>query len=218
MIVNNLKTFSFTLSFYRYKEHVISLGAIVVGLLLLVFFVVPQSQVYFAQKEEEQVLGEKNKVLSKNIALISSMNESTLEHQFTLASKAILSDKDYASVMDSISRAGQRSGVSLGDFAFTVGDLSNRSVTKGSDSSFTINILVKGKLGEIEKFIDSLSSQTPLVVITGVEVSQENASVHATFPYKQFSLKSFSSLDLLKDFTAEDKKMLSVFETWNVGW
>lgn len=217
MTINNFQSFSPTLFYYRYKEYFISIGAIAIGLLLLVFFVMPTSQEYFAQKEEERILAEKNDILSSNLKLITSMNDSALNHQFLLTSQAIISEKDYSSVMNSISKASQRSGALLGDFSFAVGDLSTRSPVLVSNSSFNIDIPVIGSLVTIERFIDALSSQSPLVVIVGVDINLGSATVHTTFPYKQFSLKAFSSLTPLKDFTAEDKRVLSVFETWDTS-
>lgn len=210
----SIESLSLRLLYSQYKEYLIFIGIIVASFLLLVFFVIPQVEDFFSIQAEEERYKEKNTVLKNNIALINSLSDVTLDLQFRTATLAISTQKDYVGVMNTLSVAAERSGVTLGDFTVEVGDLSTASARVAESPSMEIDIQITGNTNTIHSFLNMLSSQLPLVKITTLQLNNTSAIIHTEFPYKPYVVGTTDTTRRFTPFSKQEEELLQKIQEW----
>lgn len=215
----SIESLSLRLLYAQYKEYLVFIGVIAISFLLILFFVIPQIQDFFSIQAEEERYREKNAVLKGNIALINSLNDSTLDLQFNTAALAISTQKDYVGVMNSLSTAAEKSGVTLGDFTVEVGDLSTSSARLTQSPLIEVDIQINGNINTIHSFINTLYAQLPLVKITTVQISNTSAIIHTEFPYKPYVAGTLDTTRRFTPFSNQEQEVLEKIQEWynNVG-
>lgn len=210
----SLEGISFRLLYYKYKQYLLFVAIILVSFFLLVYLVVPLIQEYFSIRAEEERFREKNAILRQNIAFVNALDSTTLDRQFEVASYAMSVSKDYVGVVNTLSVASERSGVVLGDYSFSIGDLATNSASFKQALNLGITITVEGPLSSVKNFIINIQEQLPLVEILNVEVSGNSASITTSFPFKPYLVQTF---DYSRPFTALNQKeaeLLAKIEQW----
>jgi len=147
--------------YYRHKRFVTPIITITICLLLFWFVVMPQIQNWFAMRDALDADQQNLQIMHKNLSLITSLDEANLNQTFATATQALPTEKDFAGILSSLQSAAAIAGVSLGDYAFSLGDLSGLD-DKGRDSQSPVqlNIVLKGTIADMHLLL-SLKNNFP---------------------------------------------------------
>ena len=96
-------------------------------------------------------------------------------------------DKDYAGVLYAVKSASSKTGVGIGDFLFTVGELSAKNLVQKSLPTLALKLNLVGTPDKISAFLTELAKTLPLSNVTDVTINTKSADVRVEFYYKPIS-------------------------------
>ena len=173
----------------RYKLYVTPIAIIFVSAMLFMFFVIPQVQEIFVIKAQEDLTREKIANLQKNIEFVASLNDAVLDSQVQTVSGTLPGEKDFMGVLNAITGASVKSGVSVGDYVFQVGSLSQKSENVPEDmSSFpSLSLSLELKGGGVEgarQFLNTVAKIIPISEVNNIEAAERGSRMTMVFYYK----------------------------------
>jgi hypothetical protein len=175
----------------RSKPYAIPVVIILVSIILFFQFVIPQFHSLLAARKEAQDSVVKLGILKKNLAMLANIDDGNLNSQVNTVKLVLPSDKDFIGVLNSIYFASQRTGVSLGSFSITVGDISN-SANSSSAPDIKLSIPVNGGITEINNFVETISKLAPLSEIYSIKTGGVSSVVNLSFYYKPLEASNYS--------------------------
>lgn len=184
----NLNSATLRLLHVKYKEFIIPSITIIVSIILFFVIILPQINSFFGVKEKAKADLEKLNTVRSNLNLLSGINQASLDSYFKVVTTALPLHKEFEGVLNALSIASQKSGVSLGNFEFKVGDLSKvENAARFPD--LKLNISVNGSLKGVANFIEELSRTLPLSEVTDISISNTLSNITISFYYK--AMQSF---------------------------
>lgn len=192
---------------YRFRAFLSPVLTIVVCMLLVLFFIIPQFQNWIDLQNQIAIKQQRVNILTNNLNLAGKINSSVVDKYLQLVSKALPEHKDYIGVLAAISTASIDSSVSLNDYNFVVGDLSQTGTGIGT---FPVTITINGSLDDGRRFVASLKKIFPLSTVNGLTISDNNViTIELLFYYKAFpSQISFQPEQPLKTLTTDEESLL----------
>ena len=204
-------------TFLQYRLYLVP--AVVIGtcFLLVSNVVMPQFQSWLSLEkklaEDKARLG----VMTKNLQLLSSLDEQTLDAKLTLVAAALPSDKDLYGIVTAVNRAGITSGAVVGDYSFS-GSSSQQSDTGGAgksadkgNQSVNLTLIVAGNIDTIKRFITEIKHQLPLADISSARIAEggSGSTVELLFYYKDFPKLAFASDKALQNLSASEDELIN---------
>lgn len=162
------------------------LATIFVGIILVIFFVIPQFNGFSAKQDELNTEREKLRKLQNSLLVLNSTSEGTLEKNLEVSSATLPPEKDFALILNALSSAASFSGVSLGDFDFQIGNLSGNANIGTAVPSIRITLNISGSVESTVDFIRELSKTVPVSQVSGVKSGGSFSSIDLLFYYKPF--------------------------------
>ena len=117
---------TFLTVYKQYKNFFLPFAVIAASLILFFIILIPQVQGVISAKATESEEIRKLESLKNSNSNLSLMNEEELTKDLTALNKVLPGTKDFAGIINSISSNAAKSGVSVGNFEFTVGDLNEK--------------------------------------------------------------------------------------------
>jgi hypothetical protein len=117
--------------------------------------------------------------------------------------------------MNSISFVSAKTGVSVGDFEFSVGNLSNAAAGVISYPSISIDVNLVGSTQAIMQFITELYKTAPASEVTNIKIGGHAGSITVLFYYKTFSLQNVDQTVPIVALSAKDTQLIKDVSTWN---
>lgn len=206
---------STVLIIYRqYKNYFLPIGIIIISLIVFFIILIPQVQGVFSAKEEERQEMQKLESLRQSYSNLSAMNEATLDQNINALERALPSAKDFAGIINSISSNAAKAGVSVGNFEFSVGDLS-KAEEGVAFPTILITLNVAGSPKATVEFIKNLYESVPIAEITSMKLSGESTNLKAQFYYKTSSPISLQNKTEIKQFSKSENALLSKVNKWS---
>ena len=202
----------------RFKVFAIPIVIILVCFLLLVKVIVPQFENLFLLSREAKEAKDKLSVLKNNLALLSGLNESTLDSQLQIVNAALPTNKDFVGIINAIEYASSVAGVSVGDFQLQIGDLSEVPVDTSKFSSISLNLLVGGSIDEVTKFIGSLSKTLPLSEVTSINLGNSSSNVAVNFYYKPLPPVNYTDTSQIHSASSSALSLIDNLSTYNYNF
>jgi hypothetical protein len=201
----------------KYKSYGLYILIFVICILLVSQFLIPQFQEFLVSKDEEKQYEKRIETLRGNIQFLTGLDERKLDTQVESLSAALPIEKDFAGIINAISTASNRSGVVIGDFSFSLGDLAVKS--SDGDAAVLITLKVNGSAQAVRSFMKDLSEMVPRTDITSIRYSEGSASLLTSFLYRPPSSIKFNSTLPLKPLSTSDLAIVAMAEKWkgNVG-
>lgn len=201
--------------YYRYKDSdyyswSLLLAALIVSAVLVMNVVIPLVRDNFSIRQEVQVLREKIRILNENINFMNNLDRTVLNSQVQTATRALPADKDYLSILSSLSEAAVLSGVSLDDFNFS----NSKSLSEESKSSVILTIVVNGDIEKVKDFLKQVNSKLPIAEVVNVENSQNSTTVSLEFFYKPYPKLSYKEDEQIRPLTDKDRELLQKLSGW----
>lgn len=200
--------------YYHNKNNLMPIMIIIGCLVLFLSFILPQIQELFSIRDQENALRAQINSLQTKYNVIQNLDDTSLEDNFRIASKALPSYKDYAGIITGISKAAAKSGVSLSDFSFSVGDLSTKSAMLTAPPSISISLSLRGNLELTKTFIKNLSHQSPLSEIISVEANKSSSTLITNFYYKPFPPLKFSADIPIEPLSNPNNELIQTLSSW----
>ena len=173
------------LLYRKYKDYLVPLAVIFACVLLFIFVLLPEFQSVFSDQANNQQQAAKLQVLQNNSRLLLGIDEKTLDQQIQTATTALPVNKDFVGILGALSFAANKTNVSLNDYEFSVGDLSNQALS-GSYLTLPIDLQVNGDVNHTTAFVREILAIVPLSQITSLSLNNGSASITVAFYYKPF--------------------------------
>lgn len=170
--------------YQKYKEFLFPAIVMVVSIILLIVFVIPQLLVFISNIDAIREENSKLSVLKENLNAITIISDSTLDSQLKITSAALPLTKDYAGILNALATASRISGASLGTFEFQVGDISSTQPNQSGFPFLKMTLNVGGDIKTVNSFINSLAKTFPLSEIAGATISNGLSTLNLYFYYK----------------------------------
>jgi Tfp pilus assembly protein PilO len=211
----NLELANFLILYKHYKDYLLSLGVIIACVLIVLLVVFPQFQQYLSSQEELKVQVEKLQLLKNNYNFLTNLNDAKAASDFNTLSFALPAGKDFAGIMNAISYVSAKTGVSVGDFDFSLGDLSN--VTEGVSAfpSVKIDVNLISSPQQIMKFVAELYKTAPVSEVTSTKINGNVGSITILFYYKPFPPQKIDDTVPIVALSGQDLSLVEKISLWN---
>jgi Tfp pilus assembly protein PilO len=182
--------------YLRYKDSAyytvfVIIVTIVVCLLLLFSFILPQLEQWFSIRNEVLATRARVDIINENIRYLNTLDRNALNTQTSIASQALPAEKNFGAILDALNLAALRSGVTFQDYSFKVGNISSNSVQMNSIklpgiSPVTVSLVINGTIDEVKMFTRELSNTLPLSEVTSID--GESGAITVTMDFYQKNL------------------------------
>lgn len=199
------------------KDFLLPIFAILISLMLIIFFVIPQVNGIFQTQSQVVVENEKLTNLQKSLSVLQGTDLVSLNNEIKTSSAALPPTKDFALILDSLSSDASIALVSLGDFEFQVGDLSKQdlaSTTPAPSLKLTINLT--GSIDDTIKFIELLYKNAPVSEVVSLKAGPNFSSLDILFYYKPFPPQSTTNPENIRGISSRDLQLINSISTPDV--
>lgn len=219
--LSNIRTLDdIQLFYFKYKDSsVFGLGGVcllmIIGVCILWMMVLPQTQDLFSIQSNIKETQERISQLKTNQSFINGLSQAKLNKDYSVASKSLPYQKDYAGMIESIDQATSVSNMERNDYSVEVGNLSTKSAQLSPQTTITVKVSLQGDIAKLQKFLQQLSVELPLSEVVSIEFNENSASIEVNFFYKYLSPKtSFPYTDPVKKLNQNSEKLLRDLTKW----
>lgn len=201
---------------YRhYKGYLLPVIIILSCFLILFLIIIPQAQQYFSAREVLKTEEQKLSVLKNNYNFLSSLDDAKLDSDLKSLSSVLPGEKDFAGIINAISIVSAKTGVTIGDFEFAVGDLSKTNPNDPVFPSIKITANLGGSAKAVAGFISELYKTAPLAEVTVIKLTGSSSSLTILFYYKTFPPQNINEETPIVPFSTQGVQLISDISKWN---
>jgi hypothetical protein len=179
-------------------------------------FVIPQFNALLKAKKEVKESLLKLEVSKANLDMLTNIDEKVLDLRLKTLTLALPVNKDVVEILNSLYAVAQKTGVSFGDFSFTVGDIS-KSENDDSLPSVKISALIKADVKAINNFVEIMSKTVPLSEIKSIKVEEASSIVELLFYYKPLSAANFSQDTQISPISQKGLTLINQLNEFNTS-
>lgn len=210
----NIDIDTLSVLYRHYKNYLLPLGVIACCFLVLFFIVIPQTQQYLSNSDTLKAETQKLDDLKNNYNFLVNLDEAKTDDQLKTLSAVLPPDKDFAGVMNSISSTAGKTNVSVGNFSFTVGDLSSVSQIGSLYPNFQVLLTLQGDSGSIINFISQIYKTAPVAEINIIKLQSGSANITLLFYYKPFASQNISDSQSVQSLSPASQTLISDLSAW----
>lgn len=211
----NLEFTNLLILYRHYKAYFLPLGIIIACVLIVFLIIVPQFQQYLSLQEELKVQVEKLQLLKNNYNFLANLDETKTASDFNALSLALPSGKDFAGIMNAISYVSAKTGVSVGDFNFSLGNLSNIAEGVTAYPSIKIDVNLVASPQNTMKLIGELYKTVPVSEVTSIKLNGNSGTVTMLFYYKPFPPQVIDDTAPIYVLSEQDLSLIKKISSWN---
>lgn len=211
----NLDLENILVLYKHYKDFLLPIGVILVSILVIIYIIFPQVQQYFNSQDLLKTEQQKLETLTNNYNFLLSLNDAKTNSDFNLLSLALPPQKDFAGIIDAISYVSAKTGVAVGDFQFSLGNLSAVNFGGTAYPSTKISINLKGDAKGIASFINELSKTIPIAQTTTINISNDEGAITVLFYYKPFPSQNIGDQAPVVPPSTRDTALIKEVSSWN---
>lgn len=205
-----------TSSFEKYKEYILPIVVVLVCFIILFLIILPQFQNYLVSRQQLDAEARKLSTLKNNYNFLTNLDDTENDADFKTLSLALPSNKDFTGIISGISAASSKTGVGIGNFSFSLGDLSKSTdQAVNSNPSIKIEISLVGNTLSVIKFINELYKTVPLSEVTSIKSSSTDSNLIILFYYKPFPPQNISDEAPVIPLSEKNQKLLKDIYAWN---
>jgi Tfp pilus assembly protein PilO len=203
-----------TTVYMHYKENILPIVVIFACILILFFVIVPEFKQFLVSQEQLKTETAKLQVLKNNYNFLSSLDEAEIETDYSTLSRALPANKDFVGIMNAISIASQKTGVSVGDFDFSLGNL-DKTTVEAVYPTIKININLIGNPQLVAKFVTELYKTAPVSEIVTIKASGNVATLEIRFYYKPVPPLNISDEAPVVPYSQQTAALIREISSWN---
>lgn len=199
----------------HYKEFLLPIGVILASFLVIIYVVFPQIQQYFNSQNLVKVEQQKLDRLKNNYTLLTSLDDVTIAADLKTLSSVLPAQKDFAGIIDAISYVSAKTGVAVGNFEFSLGNLSASNFGGTAYPSTKIDISLKGNAKNIAQFAHEIAKTMPIAEVTTINITGNSGSLTILFYYKPFPAQNVSDETQVIPLSAKQAALIKEISSWN---
>lgn len=211
----NLGLNTFSSVFKSYKDNILPLAVILICIAVLFFVVFPQFQQFIKSNEEYRKEAEKLETFKNNYNFLSNLDDSKNDKDLETLSYALPPNKDFVGIMNAISIAASKTGASIGDFDFSLGDLNKALVEASGYPSINVTINLGANAQLISKFIEELDKTVPLSEVISIKTVSNVSELKIVFYYKPFPPQNVGDETLISHLSNQDEALIKKVYSWS---
>lgn len=212
----NLNKDLFNSFFQKYKDYLLPLFTVLVCFAILFFVIMPQFQNYLSSKQQLEEETQKLNVLNNNYNFLSSLDEAKNTSDLKTLSVVLPPSKDFTGIINALSVASSKTGVGIGDFSFSLGNLAkSNDLDPSSQPSVKIEVNLTGNASLITNFINELYKTAPLSEILSVKTNLDSSNLVILFYYKPFPPQNVSDDAAVAQISSKNSNLLKQIYGWN---
>lgn len=198
----------------QHKDYLLPFGIIFAAIGLFFVLIIPQFKEYGQMRADEALTAKRIKAIHENSIFLAKIDQNTLDSQFQSVSAALPIEKDFAAILNTIARTSEKSGVSVNDFAFNVGEVSTPSAKSNTRAFLQVDLTLKGGVPDMEKFLDALTTSLPVSEALSVRASSGLIGIKKVYYYKPYARLPYSDDVVLHPLTASQQTILNQIASW----
>lgn len=200
--------------FYReYKALLIPIFAIIISILLILFFLVPQLTAFPGKKTEVESENLKLKKLNEVKLILQTSNAETVDDNLAISAKALPIEKNFELILRAISQSADKSGALVDGYSFKATPIDPASTLKFLKVEFSLEI--EADSDQTVAFMRELSRTFPISEITSVKYSGARSSLVISFFYKPVDAGGVYDRTQIRSLTSEEQNILSEILSWD---
>ncbi len=203
--------------YISYKPYITPSVMVLISFLLIIFAIFPQFQDFTTTLSQRENATLQLQTLSKNLVILRSIDEPTLNSNLAVSLKALPSNKDFESILTTISSVANKSGVALGNFQFKVGDLSKADVITGQFPSLSVNVVINSAPSGTINFLTNMAQSLPVSEIKSIDLNASSANIFLNFYYKSAGGAKVSPDALIIPISSKQQELLNQLSSWDGG-
>lgn len=218
---NDIRFFYFRYKDSKYYSLSIFFLIIIVCVILFINFLTPQFNKYLSIRQEVIDKRERIRIINENINFMNNLDKSKLNTQLKTATRALPAEKDFYGILNALSDSSIRSGATLSDFSFNVGEIASKSADTTdkktpSDNTIAVTVSVKGNIERIRLFLKLINENLPLseVISVGNERSNNLTTINLKFYYKQYPEITFKADSSINPLAEEKIRLIEKLALW----
>jgi Tfp pilus assembly protein PilO len=211
----NLDMENIRVLYKHYKGFLLPIGVILASILVIIYIIFPQIQQYFSSQGLVSVEQQKLSTLKNNYNLLVSLDDAQIASNLKTLSSALPAQKDFAGIIDAISYVSAKTGVSVGNFEFSLGNLSASNFAGTAYPSTKIDISLKGDAKNIANFVSEIVKTMPIAEVTAVNMSGSTGTITVLFYYKPFPSQNVSDQAPIVPLSAKQLSLIKDVSLWN---
>lgn len=189
------------------KDLLLPIGVLVGGLLIILFFVVPQLLSFPSKLSERNSEVARLDEIRAAKEILASTNDSVLDSQVETVSNVLPIDRGFESIFNSISESANLSNVQIGGYVFN--DSGQVVAEEGQEAPSRIlkfTILINGTPDQAALFLEELYKTGPLAGINRINYVDGATEIEVDFYYKPFTVLDQNSF-LPSELTSEQQEI-----------
>jgi hypothetical protein len=211
----NLDLENLTVLYRHYKDFLLPIGVMVVSVLVILYVVFPQIQQYSNSQDLVKTEQQKLDALNSNYNLLTSLDDAKIAANLNTLSLALPAQKDFAGIIGAITYVSAKTGVSVGNFEFSLGDLSASNFAGTAYPSTKIDISLKGDTKSIINFAHEITKTMPIAEVTALNISGNSGDLTVLFYYKPFPAQNVNDQTAIVSLSAKQLSLINQLSTWN---
>jgi len=197
------------------KNYILPVLIIFVCIFLFFQVIIPQINNLFELQKQAKVEQVKLETLRKNLTSLTNLDPSVLESQYKIATAVFPVNKDFAGIIGAISVAAGKSGLLVGDYDFSVGDVSKPQTDVKKFPFLKISVNLSGDIKNASGFISELYKTAPLSEVVSLSSSTNSISLTINFYYKTIPPINFKEEIPLQALSVDSRKHLADIAKWS---
>lgn len=210
----NLDSVALRLLYLKYKEIIAPISIIIVALVLFISITIPQINSLLTAGERNKSDLDRLTILKNNLNLLSATEDKTLDSYSQLINTALPNHKDFEGVLNAVSVASKKAGVTLGNYEFKVGDLSKID-EEGGFPNLKLNLTVSGSIINVNSFMKELEKTLPISEITEINISNNFSNITAVFYYKASQLFTYNDNSPIPPISNQDSTIINKLSSFS---
>ena len=199
----------------QYKNYLMPLGIMVVSLLLFFYIILPQIANFTDLQKQLVMENQKLTVLKTNLNYLSSLDASSLDSNFKIASLVLPKEKDFIGILGAISEAAGKASVSVGDYQFKVGDLEGARITAKGPPFLDMDLAINGSSSDLMRFMGELQKTAPINEVIGGATVGITSTLTIRFYYSAIPPVNLKADTAIKPISADNQIILNNLLSWN---
>jgi Tfp pilus assembly protein PilO len=211
----NIDVENIKILYKHYKAFLMPLGVILISILIIIYIIFPQIQQFFNSQSLVGIEQQKLDTIKANYSLLTSLDDAQIAANLKILSLALPPQKDFAGIIDAIAYVSAKTGVSVGNFEFSLGDLSASNFAGTAYPSTKLNINLKGDAKNIANFANEIVKTMPIAEVTSINISQNVGTLGVLFYYKPFPPQNVNDQDPITLLSGNQESLIKQVSAWN---
>lgn len=192
--------------------------AVIICLIVIMAFVLPQIQSWFSLQDEIKATEERIQTIKDNISYLQVVDGQSVDADFHTATLALPAEKDFMGILNVISDAASSSNVALQDYSFTPPTVNKKSAattaTTSTDASTVgmtpvrVSLVVEGKIAGVNAFVKNIEKKLPLAEVKEVDFGETKAQIVINFYTRSFPDISLANGETINVLSQSDRILL----------